>query len=106
MLDGNTSIEPIHLNAALALWDYADKSAKYIWGDLTGDGTADEILKALRSTPNGMTRTQISNLFGRNVTSGRIARALSLLAEHGKAIPRLSPSGGASGRPTEVWQAT
>jgi len=91
LLDGNTSIEPIHLNAALALWDYADKSAKYIWGDLTGDGTADEILKALRSTPNGMTRTQISNLFGRNVTSGRIARALSLLAEHGKAIRGFVP---------------
>ena len=51
LLDGKTAIEPTHLHAALALWEYADKSAKYIWGDLTGDETADEILKALRSTP-------------------------------------------------------
>ena len=106
LLDGKTAIEPIHLHAALALWNYSEHSAKYIWGDLTGDEIADEILKALRSTPNVMTRTQISNLFGRNVSSGRITRALSLLAEHGKAIRRLSPSDGASGRPTEVWQAT
>jgi hypothetical protein len=69
-----------HLLAALALWDYAEKSARYIFGDATGDPVADQILDALRAAgKDGMTRTEISNLFARNKSADRIARALAEL---------------------------
>jgi hypothetical protein len=31
------------------LWDYAEESARYIFGDATGDPVADAILQALRN---------------------------------------------------------
>jgi hypothetical protein len=37
LLDGASSIEVEHLQAALALWDYAARSAEWALGDATGD---------------------------------------------------------------------
>ena len=73
LLDGTHYIEPAHLRAGLAFWRYCEASAKYIFGDALGDPIADEILRALRRlAPDGMTRSEISNLFGRNQSSERI----------------------------------
>ena len=69
-----------HLLAALALWDYAEKSARYVFGDATGDPVADQILEALRASgEKAMTKTEISHLFGRNRSAERIDQALTLL---------------------------
>ena len=74
----------------------------FIFGDATGDPIADAITAALRQ--NGeLTRTQISDLFSRNVSSERIAAALTVLLAKGKARVEQRASGG--GRPTEVWRA-
>ena len=60
---------------------------------------ADAILTALRG--NGeLTRTQISELFGRHEGSARIAMALELLLALGKA--RVT-SRETKGRPAEIW---
>ena len=56
-------------------WQYSEASAKWIFGDALGDPDADTILNALRSQPSGLTRTEISNLFGRNLSVSRIDRA-------------------------------
>lgn len=48
-----------HLTAALALWEYCEASARYIFGQRLGDPIADELLSALRSHRDGMTRTEI-----------------------------------------------
>jgi Protein of unknown function (DUF3987) len=47
-------IERVHLLAALALWDYSEKSARYIFGDATGDPVADQIYNALRGPGLGL----------------------------------------------------
>ena len=47
--------------------------------------------------------TEISSLFGRNVESGRITLALSLLERMGLATVKLQHSG--TGRPAEIWHA-
>ncbi len=41
IMDEVYGIEHEHLVAALALWEYADASARYIIGDATGDPVAD-----------------------------------------------------------------
>lgn len=59
VLDCSTLIRPAHLTAALALWDYAEASARRIFGRRLGPPVADVILEGLR-TPGPMTETAIS----------------------------------------------
>lgn len=101
LLSKSSVIRAEHLHAALAVWKYAEASALYIFGDALGDPVADDILRALRMAPGGLTRTDIfSGLFGRNQSSARIGRALALLAEGGLARCEREDTGG---RPGERW---
>ena len=103
LMNESYEIESDHLLAALALWDYAEKSARYVFGDATGDPVADQILEALRaSRGEGMTKTEISQLFGRNKSAERIARALSLLLSIGRVRRKTQRTGG---RQAERWFA-
>lgn len=45
LLDGKSEIDAPHLNAALALWEFCEASAIYIFGDALGDPIADDILR-------------------------------------------------------------
>lgn len=103
VLDLSAVILREHLDAALAVWAYCEASARWVFGDKLGDGTADTILAALRGAGDaGMSRTDISGLFGRNLAAGRLNLALTVLAEHGLARCERSAT---SGRPTERWLA-
>jgi hypothetical protein len=102
LLDGAANIDLPHLKAALAVWEYAEASAAHIFGASLGDEVADEILRALRHSPEGMSRTAIRDLFGRNQSAGRIGGALALLASQGKARVESRETGG---RPVEIWTA-
>ena len=96
-------IEREHLLAALALWDYSEKCARYIFGDVTGDPVADQIFNALRAAgKGGMTRTEISHLLGRNMSAERIVQALSLLLAARRVRRKTHKTGG---RQAERWYA-
>ena len=84
LLDGYSEIKATHLKAALAVWDYCEASARFIFGDALGDPIADDILGALRGSPTGLTRTQISEFFGRNRNKDQVGRALATLLEYGR----------------------
>jgi hypothetical protein len=101
LLDRSPEIREPHLRAALDVWDYARRSVIHLFGDSTGSPDADTILRALRANPR-LSRTEISNLFGRHRSAGQIDRALALLAERGLARPETEQTGG---RPTEYWYA-
>jgi hypothetical protein len=101
LLDGSAIIRAEHLKAALAVWNYAESSARFIFGDTMGDPTADEILNQLRGRPEGMTRTEIRDYFKRNKNGAEIGRALGVLQEYGRARMRRSQDG--NGRPAEYW---
>ncbi|HEX2243241.1 MAG TPA: DUF3987 domain-containing protein, partial [Gammaproteobacteria bacterium] len=58
LLDQSSVIQPTHLKAGLAVWEYAEASARYIFGSAVGDPVADDILRALRANPNGLSRTE------------------------------------------------
>lgn len=95
-------VTPAHLTAALAVWEYCEASARYIFGQRLGDPVADELLRALRQTPLGMTRTEIRDWFGRNRKSHEIDRGLGLLAKQNLARPVIEQTGT---RPVERWLA-
>ena len=80
LLDRPAFIDAPHLRAALACWDYAEASARFVFGDTLGDPMADEILRALRGRPEGLTRTELIHHFGRHLSSEQLDRALAVLA--------------------------
>jgi hypothetical protein len=98
VMDGSRTIDAVHLEAALALWEYAEQSALYVFGEATGDPVADTILEALGSAPSGLTRNEIRNLFTRHRSSERIRGALEELARLGRARRESRSTGG---RPEE-----
>jgi hypothetical protein len=102
LLDLSTTVRGEHLEAALALWQFAEDSCRYIFGDATGDPEADAILQTLRSSPQGLTRTDINNLFGGHKPSAIIARALDSLLALGLVRREWQQT---EGRSAEVWFA-
>ena len=104
LVDGAAAIDTKHLFAALAIWERAEASARFIFGDAIGDAIADEILRALRvAGPAGMTRTDISKLLNKHQSAERIGAALELLERRGLARHESRPTPGA---PVEIWRAT
>jgi|GEM_PF-646836 len=102
LLDLKSVVERVHLEAALALWRYCEASARYIFGTATGDRIADELLLALQEAGgDGLTRTQIRDLFNRR-QSGSIDTALTVLSETGRAHFKTEQTGG---RPVTRWFA-
>ena len=97
LLDRCARIHEPHLRAALELWNYSDRSVRHLFGDSTGNPDADLIQRHLASN-GALTRTEISNLFGRHASADRIDRAVAQIVGAGIATLKRTDSGG---RPTE-----
>jgi hypothetical protein len=103
LLDGADTMTAEHLRAALAVWEYAEASARHVFGDATGDPVADQLLRELRVADTaGMTKTQISALFGRNRPAAAIDSAIALLERLGLITEHETST---AGRPTTTWVA-
>jgi hypothetical protein len=102
LADGERQINTEHLNAALALWDYAARSAIWALQGATGDPLAEQIHAALRAHPAGLTRSQISDVLQHNQPADQIQKALDTLALAGRATRAQIPT---AGRPAELWTA-
>ncbi|HOM99874.1 MAG TPA: DUF3987 domain-containing protein [Acidobacteriota bacterium] len=100
-LDCSREIRREHLRAALAVWEYCEASAKFIFGDSLGDPTADEILKAVRKAgETGLTQTELSHYFARHKSANEIGRALTALVERDLVTWKKEETGG---RPIVKW---
>ena len=104
VLDMSPVVKIEHLKAALAVWDYCERSAVYIFGNSLGNRTADTLLAELRQCSDvGLTRTEmLHNVFNKNKTASEIADALRLLHDNGLAHRQddIDPE---TGRATERW---
>jgi hypothetical protein len=103
LLDSSPIITVDHLSAAMAVWDYCQASAEYIFGRTLGDPVADLILEKLTKAANGLSRTDINRLFSSHVESARVAAALALLEHAGEIKLEKRETGG---RAAEVWRLT
>lgn len=103
LLDSSEVIGRRHLEGALAVWDYCDDSAAWVFGEALGDPLADQTLAAIRERGEaGLTRTEIRDHFGRNKQGAAVDEALDLLEELGLVSVAIEPTGG---RPRERWRA-
>lgn len=100
-LSGATMIGTHHLLAALAFWDYCEASVSLIFGDATGDATADRLLAAIRSA-GALDRTAAYELFGKHVSAARLDQALERLVTAGRLEVATEQTGG---RPRTTYRA-
>ena len=103
LLDCSDVIQLQHLEAALAFWAYSAASARWVFGDSIGDPTADEIWTLARDRNDGITRTEVSNLFSRNKKAREIDRALQALIDAGR-LERATIRDLRSDRSLTVWR--
>jgi hypothetical protein len=87
--------------AALAVWEYAEASARRIFGDRLGDQVAEAIVEALR-VRGPQTLTGLHALFGRHRTAWELGTAVARLEASGQARRVLKET---EGRRAEVWEA-
>jgi len=103
LADGKRQINAEHLKAALALQDYAARSAAWALTGATGDPLAEQIHTILRTHPAGLTRSQISQTLNHNQPASQIDDALHALHAGGRATAAQIATGG---RPAQLWTAT
>jgi hypothetical protein len=74
-----------------------------VFGDSIGNSTADEIWSLARERHDGITRTEVSNLFSRNKKAREIDRALQPLIDAGR-LERATVRDRQSDRTLTVWR--
>jgi hypothetical protein len=104
VLDQSEKIEVVHFDAAIAVCDFCQATARWLFSERTGDRLANQIFQALVRTPEGLTRWDISNdVCYRNTPSTKIEVALEVLAK--SRMARLSIELGEKNRRIERWHA-
>lgn len=99
VLDGRRDMGKDDLAAAGALVRYSLASARYVLDGLHRDPRMDRLIRAIEGTPAGLTRTEISALFGRNLPKAVLDELLAdLLGGGGYEVIRVETGG----RPVEV----
>ena len=77
LLDGKGIIDESHLQAALAMWGYAQDSALYIFGDRAADPLEARVLALLEQGP--LSATDLSRAFSGHVSKERLQPILQQL---------------------------
>jgi hypothetical protein len=103
LLDCSSVICRTHMDAAYALWQYCDASAQYIFGQATGNTLMDDIFRALQKAgSDGLTKTQVNNLFAGHQKSEAIKHALDNLTKSERVSCQENKT---RGRPRQRWFA-
>lgn len=104
LLDMSRVVKREHLEAALAVWQFCEDSARYLFGDSTGISKVDKTLRALRTAGlNGLARAAITtDVFKNNISAPELTEVLSVLQRHKLAFCNVEGSGRAE---TERWYA-
>jgi hypothetical protein len=104
LLAERSAVSAADLQAAVAFWDYCERSVGYLFGDAVGDPLADEVLRVVRANhSHGITRTGLLDYFQRNLSASKIGAALQVLVTTGAV--RQSVDAETGGRPAERFVA-
>lgn len=102
ILDGQRQVDLPHVAAALEIWRYSKASIGYLFDTITGNLTADRVLRELRQRPDGADKSDLFAMFKGHVSAQALDDALALLHRlnlaHGDRIRT-------AGRPRERWRA-
>jgi hypothetical protein len=102
--DCSLKIEEQHLQAALAIWDYCEASATFIFGDSLGNPIAERVLQLLQNAgERGLSLAAIYEGLSGHVEKEQLHSALKQL--YGVGLARFEKVK-TSGRPSQIWSAT
>ncbi len=104
LLDRSQIIDVAHLQAAIALWSYAERSARFVFGDSTGNRHADALRRELR-VARQMTRDGV-RLYTGLKTAAELDDVIGLLVSLGLATVVAGATTGRGGRPPTIVRAT
>jgi len=82
IMDGSAVIRRPHLEAALAVWDYCEASARHIFGAKIGNKDAVQVRDLVRGY-GPLTRTDLHTHLHRNWPAERLQNAVSFLLDDG-----------------------
>jgi hypothetical protein len=82
LLDKQIIISAEHLNQAVTIWEYSAESAKYIFDATYINPDQKKICEALKEKGE-LTKTEISNLFGRHYSANKTGKLLSGMLNNG-----------------------
>jgi hypothetical protein len=101
LLDQSAVIEARHLVSAAALWDYAERSSKYVFGDSLGDRLAEQIIGLLLDAGDSglLTREIREKVYQKK----RVPEALRLLADDQRIRYEKGRKGETKGRTGQRW---
>jgi hypothetical protein len=94
------AIGPEHLRAALAVWDYCEKSAYQLFETKTGEPLGDKLLQLLANGP--MTKTEFNRHLSPKQKAG-VGESLAKLEAAGL-VRKMKVGHEGAGRPAEQWE--
>ena len=103
LLDEADEIEPVHLRAACAVWDYHTATVRRVYGGRTGNALDDRVLNALREAGGEADRTTLYSALSGHVSAAALNGARGRLEAAGAVEVDQVETGG---RPREVWRAS
>jgi hypothetical protein len=84
LLDGAERVGAAHVEAATAFWLYCSRTVQDVFGTATGNPIADRIAEAVSTAPDGLTRTDVYALLGRNYPKEVVDVAIGDLTRTGR----------------------
>jgi hypothetical protein len=103
--DCSRYIRKEHIEAAVAVWDYCERSARWLFNEMTGNKDADKVIRALRKAPKGMTRTAINvDVFSKHKSKAELTEILTAVKKSGFANCE-AVKDSAGHEQVELWKA-
>jgi hypothetical protein len=100
LLDCSRFIDIPHLEAAYAVWEYAQASAKLVFGEQEPIDPLEQLLLQRITASPGINRKGLYRVLGGHVQAEALVQALGRLAIQGKVRSETVATGG---RPSECW---
>jgi DnaB-like helicase N terminal domain/Protein of unknown function (DUF3987) len=95
VLDREFAVSTHHLESALAVWEYCDRTAAHLWGSPKLEGNLGKLLAFMELAKTGVSRTEINRkAFHGRLTSAEIDRLLSQAQSGGQIVYRKVKTGG------------
>jgi hypothetical protein len=102
LMNQSDKIQTQHLRAGLAIWSYSLASARFLFGDKQETKLDSRLLRILRESQGGLTRTRISAALNHHADADAIGSALERLKVKGLAKSKKKTT---EGRSAELWFA-
>jgi len=84
LLDGESVVSSMQLQAALDFWKYCEDSAAFIFGGMEGDSLEQRIVDALGKAGGSLDTTGLYQAFGNHITKAEMTMAMNALSASGK----------------------